>query len=254
MALGPRPRRPAPARRGASPPTSGATRSRTASAEFRDRLDGAAAAAAAAGRCCGWRRPRRSLVAALAGYDAWGFQQRPGLRARPNPAPAVARRWAELLAWHPSLPLFWPVAGAGRPGPKQAEWTVKAAEVQVANGTAAPDLADAAGQPEGPGAPARPGDPQGRAGAGAGPARRALEGGPGRGPLARRTDDPEKPLAALDAFLREFPDTPAPRRGPRPGRSRSRPQVGRPAVARSSGSSSTTWSAPRRCPTPTAAT
>ena len=38
----------------------------------------------------------------------------PGSSAAPwpssasQPAPAVARRWAELLAWHPSLPLFWP--------------------------------------------------------------------------------------------------------------------------------------------------
>lgn len=79
-------------------------------------------------------------IAALAGYDAYGFHRALALESRPGiPAPAVAKSWGELLAWHPSLPYFWPSrAEAARL--RQAEWTVKAAEVQVVNGTAAPGL------------------------------------------------------------------------------------------------------------------
>ena len=87
----------------------------------------AAAAAVAAGR--------------LAGYDLLAFHRAPAFeRAGDNPAPAVARRWSELLAWHPSLPAVLARPGQRRPELKKAEWTVKAAEVQVANGTAAADL------------------------------------------------------------------------------------------------------------------
>ncbi len=77
---------------------------------------------------------------AVAGYDALGFRsaqafEREGDRA----APAIARRWADLLEWHPSLGVFWPSLER-QARSKKAEWLVKAAGVQVANGTAAPDL------------------------------------------------------------------------------------------------------------------
>src|SRR5262249_54973288 len=75
-------------------------------------------------------------LGALAGYDAVAFRraaafEREGDRA----APAIARRWSDLLEGHPSLALFWP-ALAREARLKKAEWLVRAADVQVANGTA----------------------------------------------------------------------------------------------------------------------
>ena len=143
------------------------------------------------------------VVAALAGWDFWSFQSALAFE-RQNPAPAVARRWGELLAGHPSLGLFWP-GSARQARQKQAEWTVKAAAVQVANGTAAPDLSarlvslkDEAPQLL--------------------PAIRKVEVAQAQVRHDRRwnevralalapTDEPEKPLAEVQAFLREFPDT-----------------------------------------------
>lgn len=176
-------------------------------ARFRERL------AAARGR-----RRRRAAVraaaaaalaaAALAGYDAWGFHRAEALERQPDPsAPAVARRWDEVLAWHPSLPLFWP-ARARAARQRRDEWAVKAAGVKVANGTAGPDvertlaglkdqaprLAGAIRRVEEARAHARHDERWTAARAEAG----ALAPG----------DDPAPPLAAVRAFLKEFPDTP----------------------------------------------
>jgi hypothetical protein len=145
-------------------------------------------------------------LGALAGYDAWGFHNALAFEAeRDNPAPAVARRWGDVLAWHPSLDFFWPGrAKAARL--RLAEWTVKAAEVQVANGTAAPDLHGklTALKDQAPGLV---------------PAIRKVEDAESRARHDERWrsvmadtrtpgDDPEAPLAALSAFLKEYPDTP----------------------------------------------
>jgi hypothetical protein len=147
-------------------------------------------------------------LAALAGYDAWGFHNALAFEAqRDNPAPAVARRWGEVLAWHPSLAWFWP--GRARVArARQAEWTVKAAALQVANGTAAPDLharldglKDQA--PQLVSAIRQVEDAQERA------------RHDGRWKTARAearaltpADDPEPPLAAVRSFLKDFPETP----------------------------------------------
>ena len=62
-----------------------------------------------------------------------------------DPAPAVARRWADYLEWHPWLPLTWPSLPKSARH-KLAEWRVKEAGVRVevgADGTApGPDLED----------------------------------------------------------------------------------------------------------------
>jgi GTPase SAR1 family protein len=145
-------------------------------------------------------------VAALAGYDAWGYHRALAVEAeRDNPAPMVAKTWNEMLAWHPSLSVFWP-ARAKHAWSKQAEWTVKAAEVQVANGTAAPDLSgtlttlkDRAPQLT--------------------PAIRKVEDAQKRARHEDRWitvkadatalgDDPETPLAAVRSFLKDYPDSP----------------------------------------------
>jgi outer membrane protein assembly factor BamD (BamD/ComL family) len=148
------------------------------------------------------------VLALVAGYDFWGFQSASAFeRDDENPAPAVARRWSGLLDRHRTLPIFWPSL-ARTAHLKRAEWTVKAADVQVATGTTAPDLGarleaikDQAPQLT--------------------PAIRKVEqarelvrhDGRWKEVYAEALslsaiDDPEKPLAALDAFLREFPDTP----------------------------------------------
>src|SRR5262249_3136142 len=94
-----------------------------------------------------WRRAWSGAVAAalfvtaMAGYDAWGFSRALAFERASQPAPAVARRWADLLTWHPSMPLFWP-SWAREAHRKQDEWAVQAAAVQVAVGTAGPELHD----------------------------------------------------------------------------------------------------------------
>ena len=148
------------------------------------------------------------MVALLAGYDFWGFHQAEAFeREADNPAPLVANRWSSVLTAHPSLPIFWPSL-ARQARLKRAEWTIKAADVQVASGTAAPDLS---ARLEG----IKEQAPQ------LAPAIRKVEQAR---ELVRHDerwkevyaealslaaiDNPEKPLAQLDGFLREFPDTP----------------------------------------------
>ncbi|MBV8678293.1 MAG: hypothetical protein JO355_14110 [Planctomycetaceae bacterium] len=160
------------------------------------------------------RRARRLLAGlaataavaavALAAYDAWGYAG--ALRfERDNPAPAVARHWAEFRAWHPSLALFWP--GRARSARlKQAEWTVKAAEVQVAHGTAAPDLRQRLMS-------LKDEAPQ------LAPAIRQVEQAEDRARHDARWnevkaealasgDEPERPLAVIRAFLHDYAETP----------------------------------------------
>jgi outer membrane protein assembly factor BamD (BamD/ComL family) len=146
------------------------------------------------------------VVAGLAGWDFWAYRNALAFE-QDNPAPAVARRWGELLAGHPALGLFWP-ARARTARQKQAEWTVKAASVQVANGTAAPGLAArlVSLKDEAPELV---------------PAIRQVEAAQAQVRHDTRwsevhaaaravtpADEPDKPLAELQAFLREFPDTP----------------------------------------------
>ncbi len=171
-------------------------------AAFRDRL-----------KALGRNRRRGAVVrlaagaavaaAAVAGWDFWSFQNALSFE-RNNSAPAVARRWGATLAGHPSLGLFWP-GRARQARHKRAEWTVKAAAVQVANGTAAPDL------------PARLVSLKDEAPQLV-PAIRKVELAQALVRHDRRwnevralalapTDEPEKPLAEVHAFLREFPDT-----------------------------------------------
>src|SRR5271157_4329876 len=175
--------------------------------EFRARLK-------TLGRRRKWRRAGKLvllaslLLALLAGYDFWGFHRATAFEREPeNPAPLVARTWSGLLAEHPSLPLFWPSL-ARQARLKRNEWAVKAAGVQIASGVTVPDLA---ARLEG----IKEQAPQ------LAPAIRKVEQA---GELVRHDerwkevyaealslsaiDDPEKPLAQLDAFLREFPDTP----------------------------------------------
>jgi GTPase SAR1 family protein len=151
------------------------------------------------------------LLAAAAGYDFWGFHRSMAFESdRQNPAPRVAQHWSDMLAGHPSLPLFFPSL-ARQARLKQAEWTLKAAEVQLSSGMAVPDLAS------------RLEGIKDQAPQLASAIRKVEQAGElvhhderwntvsalARSLSAR--EDPEKPLAQLDAFLREFPDSP--RRG-----------------------------------------
>jgi len=94
------------------------------------------------------RRTRRLLVRAAAavgvgvvalfGYDAIGYRNALVFE-RSQPAPAVAHHWGQFLTWHPTLSWTWPNFDR-RARLKEAEWTVKAAGVKVALGTAGPEL------------------------------------------------------------------------------------------------------------------
>ncbi|MDR3632746.1 MAG: hypothetical protein P4L84_02860 [Isosphaeraceae bacterium] len=144
------------------------------------------------------------VLGALAGYDAWGFQEAVGFE-RDHAAPAVAARWSGLLAWHPSLPWFWP-GWAREARRRQAEWAVKAAETQVALGTAGPDLPERLTRlkDEAPElAPAIRKVEEARREARHGERWAAV-----RADAMAPTDDPEVPLLAMRGFLRDYPDTP----------------------------------------------
>ncbi|HWE37251.1 MAG TPA: hypothetical protein VG406_11850 [Isosphaeraceae bacterium] len=78
------------------------------------------------------------LVAALAGYDLVGYQRAVSFE-RDNPPKAVAQRWADLLAWHPSLPWFWPER-ARQARWKSANWDLEEAKALLARGKDVPDL------------------------------------------------------------------------------------------------------------------
>ncbi len=144
------------------------------------------------------------IVAATAGYDAWGFERALAFE-RDNAAPAVARRWGDLLTWHPTLPVFWP--GRSRLARSHRDaWSVKAAGVQVANGTASADLHDrlAALKDQAPQlAPEirRVEDAQELA-------RHDTLWKATRAEALAAVDDPEPPLASVRAFLRAFPESP----------------------------------------------
>jgi hypothetical protein len=144
------------------------------------------------------------VVAALAGYDLLGYRAAEAFE-RDNPATAVAGRWKDLRAWHPTLGLFWPDR-ARLARRKQAEWAVKAAEVQVANGTAGPGLRERLDvlKDEAPHlatAIRRVERAQDRA-------RHDAQWDVVRADAMAPTDEPERPLAALGSFLRDFPETP----------------------------------------------
>jgi GTPase SAR1 family protein len=145
-------------------------------------------------------------LVALAGYDVSGYQRALAFATdRDNAAPAVARRWSETLVWHPTLGLFWP-SRARTARRHLAEWTVKAAAVQVANGTAAPDLpAQLTGLKDQ--VPSLV------------PEIRQVEDARQKALHDQRWkavqadakvpgDDPEGPLLVVRTFLKEFPDSP----------------------------------------------
>jgi GTPase SAR1 family protein len=162
------------------------------------------------------RRRRAAKIAAVAilclglvaGSDFVAFQRAAAFeRGSESTAPAVAKRWSELLDWHPSLPYFWPVL-AREARLKKVEWQVKAADIQVANGTAPADLPEQLGQ-------LKDQAPQ------LTPAIRKVEEArehqkhderwkavQGEVLSLAAADDPAIALAAIDKFLREYPETP----------------------------------------------
>jgi hypothetical protein len=161
-----------------------------------------------------WQRALRWTAAgmiglcALAGSDLLAFHRASSFeKAGEEAAPAVARRWSDVLNWHPSLPLFWPALDR-EARLKKAEWQIKAADVQVANGTAPDDLHTRLGQ-------LKDQAPQLAAQI------RQVEAAQEQFKHNERwktvhaealslsaLDNPATPLAAIDAFLRDYPDTP----------------------------------------------
>jgi GTPase SAR1 family protein len=175
--------------------------------EFRDRL-----------KALGRKRRRRRVfrlaalgvlsLGLLAGSDFLAFHRAAAFeRGSDRAAPAVARHWSDLLEWHPSLPFFWPALDR-QARLKKVEWLIKVADLQVANRTAPSDLPERLGQ-------LKDQAPQ------LTPAIRKVEEAQehfrhdelwkaveGEALSLAAADDPEIPLAALDKFLREYPETP----------------------------------------------
>jgi hypothetical protein len=149
------------------------------------------------------------MVAAggLAGWDALAFERARSFEKGGDSPPAVARRWSEMLEWHPSLSLFWPALGR-EARQKRDLWQVKAAGVQVANGTAPADLSMRLGQ-------LKDEAPHLRPAINAVEAAQALTRHDERWKTVQAEalslaalEDPAAPLQTIDAFLREYPETP----------------------------------------------
>ena len=147
-------------------------------------------------------------AAGLAGWDLLAFEAQQAFETAGEAAPpAIAHRWSEVLQWHPSLSLFWPALGR-EARQKRDDWQVKAAGVQVANGTAPADLEARLGQLK---------DQAPRLT----PAIRQVEAAQEKTRHDQRwktvqaealslaaLDDPATPLKTIDTFLREYPETP----------------------------------------------
>ena len=160
------------------------------------------------------RRFRRGLVGTallaglvavgLAAYDYWGYRDAVLFAQGDNPAPAVARRWDDLLKWHPSLRVFRP-SDAKRAMASRDEWTVKATATRVTAGTAEPDAAEKL-------APLKERAPtlaiavrevehlQENA-------KQEARWAEVKAEAAASADEPDVPLSAVKKFLREFPDS-----------------------------------------------
>ena len=160
------------------------------------------------------RRFRRGLVGTallaglvaggLAAYDYWGYRDAVLFAQGDNPAPAVARRWDDLLKWHPSLRVFRP-SDAKRALASRDEWTVKATATRVTAGTAEPDAAEKL-------APLKERAPtlaiavrevehlQENA-------KQEARWAEVKAEAAASADEPDVPLSAVKKFLREFPDS-----------------------------------------------
>ena len=124
-----------------------------------------------------------------------------------TPAPAVARRWADFLAWHPSLALTWPSRSEAARR-KLAEWRIKDAQGPRR------DRRRRRGRP-----PARPDAPEGREprprregprGRGR-PRAIAARHRPGEASRPRRTSSTTGPRSSSrpsGPFLRRYPTSP----------------------------------------------
>lgn len=148
------------------------------------------------------------VVGLAAGYDYWGYQSALKFeRDGGNTAAAVAQRWTNLIDGHPTLPHLFPTK-AREARDKRAEWTVKASGDRVAAGTIDPDL-------EAKLEAAREQAPR------LAPAIREVEESREQIRHDERwrevyadansleaIDEPSLALASINAFLREFPDSP----------------------------------------------
>ena len=172
--------------------------------DFRRRLAEGRPAASSAGAWPATTLPTGLVAAGLAGYDYWGYRDASRFAQAENPAPAVARRWDDLIRWHPSLRFFRP-AEARLALASRDEWAVKSAATHVSVGTAAPDAAERL-------APLKERTPT------LAIAVREVEKAQERvkeesrwtevkAEAAASADEPDLPLKAVKRFLREFPDS-----------------------------------------------
>jgi hypothetical protein len=144
------------------------------------------------------------IASGLAGYDYLGYRDAVQFASADNPAPAVARRWDDLIRWHPTLRFFWP-SDAKLALASRDEWLVKATAARVIAGTAEPDAA-AKLAPLKERAPtlAIPIHDVEKAQENQKQEARWLEV---KSEAASNADEPDAPLLAVKRFLREFPDS-----------------------------------------------
>ena len=144
----------------------------------------------------------------LAGSDLLAFHRASSFENEGEAAPpAVARRWSDVLEWHPSLSVFWPRLGR-QAREKRDEWQVRAAGVEVANGTAPADLNARLGQLKDQAPHLTPAIRQVEAAQAQTQHDKQWKTVQAEALSLSALDDPAAPLSTIDAFLREYPETP----------------------------------------------
>lgn len=78
-------------------------------------------------------------IGGLFAYDEWAYRRALEVERSEHSPRIVARRWGDLIAWHPTLSLFRPER-AKLARSKFSEWDLRDAEIQLARGKEAPDL------------------------------------------------------------------------------------------------------------------
>ena len=160
------------------------------------------------------KKSRRRLVGAtvllglvaggLAGYDAWGYREAVQFSRADNPPSAVARRWDDLIQWHPTLRYFRP-NDARQALASRDEWTVKATATRIGVGTAEPDAAAQL-------APLKERSPTlaiavAKVEEAEKLAKQETRWSEVKAEVASSSDEPDLPLRSVKGFLRDFPDS-----------------------------------------------
>ncbi|MDX2038805.1 MAG: hypothetical protein SFX72_19315 [Isosphaeraceae bacterium] len=144
------------------------------------------------------------VVGSVLAYDFWGYQSAIAFE-RDHPPVAVERRWADFLAWHPTIAWYSPVRAEFARG-RLAEWRLQADRDRIAAGRLDPGLDSQLAElkTERPALANRIEAIEDQAEAARSEQRwRTLQS-----EAAAAGDEPDRILSSVRDYLRDFPDSP----------------------------------------------